>query len=249
MVAEIPTQSVLSSHNIKDLLPEILHNYILQVHTSPGAINILSTTPRHLEGSTIDTMEDSPLGRLPGELRNQIYELVLTLDEPLSIRAADNCHRFHFQLPYTKRYTNALLRVCKQARRECAGFFYDNTFHLIYPGFMRSGGGYNMLDWFSRTVSAVDGAKSVKEVVIVSTLVDASPQHIGNLLLSVRSACQSMAHISRAPTDITQLTWELVVMRRHGENLKLDLDVREFGKRPHADLNKSIQCYSWGSQS
>jgi hypothetical protein len=77
-------------------------------------------------------MDKSPLGTLPPELRNRIYELVLPWPTPFKI--GYNVWR-DISLAYgdEARFSRptALLRTCIQIRNECRGvFFATNTFEL-----------------------------------------------------------------------------------------------------------------------
>jgi len=44
----------------------------------------VTTTPQ-FKYDTLGTMDDSPLSKLPAELRNRIYELALSDGEPLAL--------------------------------------------------------------------------------------------------------------------------------------------------------------------
>lgn len=89
-------------------------------------------------------MDNSPLLRLPLELRNEIYEYVVTL--PLSVRITvedPNFYRLFFGRPETRTYrvtgvcpqsfraTFAISSVCHQMRQEIDSMTWScNTFRL-----------------------------------------------------------------------------------------------------------------------
>lgn len=74
-------------------------------------------------------MENSPLGRLSSELRNEIYELALTADKPLTI-----CTKLSLPSGTPRAPTGsqpALTRVCRQVRKETLTMFYHTNTFLI----------------------------------------------------------------------------------------------------------------------
>ena len=79
-------------------------------------------------------MEASPIGKLAGELRNRIYELVLNPPEGIDIES--DSESGEFGLPPTPNQVFALARTCKQIHHETRAFTYsDNKFCLHYGGF------------------------------------------------------------------------------------------------------------------
>lgn len=80
-------------------------------------------------------MENSPLNKISAELRNQIYELVLMHEHPISITADDyvsDLRATNFKL---KSHPLALLHTCKQISNESTALFYgNNAFHFEFPG-------------------------------------------------------------------------------------------------------------------
>lgn len=72
-------------------------------------------------------MEHSPLGRLPPELRNNIYELVFKQMKPVTIFYLDGAwNRHHLTHDF------ALTKTCKQIHAETSQLFYSgSTFMLI----------------------------------------------------------------------------------------------------------------------
>lgn len=73
-------------------------------------------------------MESSPLGSLPGELRNEIYRLALCEKEPIEVE----CQAATYPgVPRRYRFLPGLLVTCKQARAEASEVYLaDNTFKL-----------------------------------------------------------------------------------------------------------------------
>lgn len=66
---------------------------------------------------------DSPLFRLPGELRNKIYEYALTNDQPVLVNSEG------FEVP-------TLLSTCHAIRSEAMSLFYlHNTFDILFEYF------------------------------------------------------------------------------------------------------------------
>ncbi|KAK3704634.1 hypothetical protein LTR37_013733 [Vermiconidia calcicola] len=72
------------------------------------------------QGAGSTDLQQSPILRLPGEVRNTIYRLCLTGSTPVDV-----------ERPMLVR--TALLRVCKQIRAEGEGIFYgENSFRVKY---------------------------------------------------------------------------------------------------------------------
>lgn len=66
-------------------------------------------------------MDDSPLARLPQELRNYVYELAVTSDKPIRV-STEILPRW--QAP-------GLLQCCHQSRNEASGIYFGgNTFSV-----------------------------------------------------------------------------------------------------------------------
>lgn len=62
------------------------------------------------------------LDKLPAELRNDIYSLVLISGDPIDVEDMKSIHA-----------RTALLRTCRQVREEASGLFYgDNTFRTLW---------------------------------------------------------------------------------------------------------------------
>ena len=91
-------------------------------------------------GAILNTARSASDGRntcilltTPGEIRNEIYKLCLTSDQPLDIT------------PHNIRARTALLQVNKQVRSEAEKFFYsENSFPLKY---LSPGDGHLALTW------------------------------------------------------------------------------------------------------
>ena len=74
--------------------------------------------------------------KLPGELRNQIYELVLPVDTVIEIRSrrkpSNRCQMVIEPAKMLRWAEPALLQVSRQIRAECVGLYYgDNHFKLF----------------------------------------------------------------------------------------------------------------------
>lgn len=63
-------------------------------------------------------MDASPLNKLPAELRNSIYRMVLVDESPVKVNKKSVLER------------TALLHTCAQIREEAKGIFYENAFHI-----------------------------------------------------------------------------------------------------------------------
>ena len=89
-----------------------------ELHVSPSSRRL-----------TASTMENSPLRKLPAELRNQIYELVLTEKYPIVTSKGLDYRR---QITYLgKRHQMGITRTCKEIHAESANLFHAlNTFVL-----------------------------------------------------------------------------------------------------------------------
>ncbi|PPJ51509.1 hypothetical protein CBER1_07967 [Cercospora berteroae] len=71
-------------------------------------------------------MENSPLEKLPAELRNEIYRLAVSANKPLNVCARSPGYHKAVQPPIT--------RVCRQIRGESLGIFYhcnDLVFKVV----------------------------------------------------------------------------------------------------------------------
>jgi hypothetical protein len=87
---------------------------------------------RRQSTSIIPTQPQSAfLSRLPGELRNLIYELALTEPTPIpAVRSArmPGQHEYAYKCKYKYKFnTPALGQVCRQIRQECLGIAYSNN--------------------------------------------------------------------------------------------------------------------------
>ncbi|KAM3417275.1 hypothetical protein BST61_g5531 [Cercospora zeina] len=84
--------------------------------TTPS-LKILSLTT----SPPLDTMDASPLKKLPAELRNKVFKLAVVADEPIAISSSYPGYDIATQPPLT--------RVCRQTRNETLEIFYHfNTF-------------------------------------------------------------------------------------------------------------------------
>jgi hypothetical protein len=71
------------------------------------------------KSTSAPTAHDSPLLRLPAELKTKIYALVLTGDE--------NAEEFHVGFPEVLSRSGQLLRVCKKVHDDAAPCLYAST--------------------------------------------------------------------------------------------------------------------------
>lgn len=77
-------------------------------------------------------MDNSPLGRLPAELRNHIWELALYQRDGNFIELTSMKFTRLFR---STRHPLGLLRACRATYIECRAMFYAiNTFHLECRG-------------------------------------------------------------------------------------------------------------------
>lgn len=75
---------------------------------------------RRLQAAISSTPTQSPLFKLPAELRNTVYRLVLTGEGPLTVKKDEIGNLM------------ALLRTCKQTREEASSIFYSEN-RFIFP--------------------------------------------------------------------------------------------------------------------
>lgn len=115
--------------HLQDISTLLLHISDLSSSVFPFVefiISIHSAIPPeryHTELSNLGNMDNSPLARLPAELRNYIYELVLIETQPIEVNWG---------------YSNLwiappLLQTCRQARSEAAPIYYSgSTFTIMH---------------------------------------------------------------------------------------------------------------------
>lgn len=100
-------------------------------------LDTFTTTTRH-HLATNPAMDESPLNKLPGELRNQIYELALyhgriNIDTTPYLHHPADSH-FPGAVTFQARHALALRSVCKQLEKETTQIFYAiNTFVFVAP--------------------------------------------------------------------------------------------------------------------
>ena len=96
-------------------------------HTRPRTTAVLPSQP-----------QCAFLSRIPGEIRNQIYELALADSAPIpAVRVVRMPHQEIFDFKYRYRISApALAKTCRQIRQECLAIAYsDNTFVFeLLPG-------------------------------------------------------------------------------------------------------------------
>lgn len=121
-------------------------------------------------------MDDSPLSTLAPELRNYIYELVLTRERPF--RIFSNGRSAQLDLCDAKTHPLALTATCKRIHAECTSmFFAANTFTICLPHVSRffdvSISGtitprvYNMVHlWVFQRAIGKDSASALRHLVL-----------------------------------------------------------------------------------
>ncbi|KAK5745986.1 hypothetical protein LTR17_001116 [Elasticomyces elasticus] len=86
-----------------------------------------------VKSSTAIAVMASPLLRLPGELRTEIYKLVVTIKNTIHISHRKADHKMFGVVPYSEPLSHslALLQTCKQTNAEASPLFYSlNTFEI-----------------------------------------------------------------------------------------------------------------------
>lgn len=79
-------------------------------------------------------MNLSPLSTISPELRNQIYELVLVHEHPVSITADKSSSNIRTTSFLPDSHALGLLRTCTQINSESTALFYgNNSFHFEFP--------------------------------------------------------------------------------------------------------------------
>lgn len=76
-------------------------------------------------------MENSLLGKLSPELRNNIYGYALTSPEPFTVQRHIGTGRLVQYKPTKQQHPLALARTCSAARKECTQLFYANNVFII----------------------------------------------------------------------------------------------------------------------
>ena len=197
-------------------------------------------------------MEASPFGKLPAELRNNIYELVLPRNDTLKIHsiyrrrgARENVVDFL----YSRKNINALLLTCKRIRRDCAGLFYaNNTFRITSSGHLPE-----VAACFADEASAVGGSSMIKELIMVPWRQYYGHQlgHEGlkGLFETFRLLSAELARNARLLGQIQELRLEFRIRwgvawlgssrRPTTAAWRLSVDVREYGILSEADFREA----------
>ncbi|KAK5124150.1 hypothetical protein LTR85_001853 [Meristemomyces frigidus] len=101
-------------------------------------------------------MDDSPLAKLPPELRNNIYELALRYKEPIVVSSADALHRRRAQIFSPNGLDSGifgLAMTCNAIRKECLLLYYSvNEFSLHTDGIGQGDDGLRPLYLFRRII-------------------------------------------------------------------------------------------------
>lgn len=115
---------------VKFVMPHS-HSSLQHLFVPPPLSSTSSTSATLLTHRRQRKMDHSPLARLPAELRNIIYELVLVQDEPIEIgwkRYGKSTVRHMRATNYCKA---GLLQTCREIYEDCKGFVYScNSFKL-----------------------------------------------------------------------------------------------------------------------
>ena len=112
--AQLPLQTLSRAHQIVKIFAPCQRVRTTQTHTNTPA------------------MEDSPLGKLPAELRNRIYTFVFQRPSPIKILLRPPRKRSLTTDDETKEdKPTSLLLTCRQVNVECSQLFYAvNTFEI-----------------------------------------------------------------------------------------------------------------------
>lgn len=212
------------------------------VHATAARPSRKITQP-HITPTTRSSVTEitGPLGKLPGELRNQIYKLVLIFSEPLLVSGFRQYKpRFGFS-----NNANGLLFTCKQIRRECADmFFAQNSFLVTIP--INIHVAYSAVAAFWRAASTMEGARSIKYLVLMLDSFYQSNQFTAALERLLRG-CAKLAQDERMLKHIGQLNCRLEVEWFHHEtgalpgSAMMHADVREYGRISKCEFSSFLR--------
>jgi len=80
-------------------------------------------------------MDASPLAKLPPELRNNIFDLVVIIPNGVHLELSQGWPQTPDESADSVKHAMALMRTCKQIRQECfTTFFTANTFTFATAG-------------------------------------------------------------------------------------------------------------------
>lgn len=197
-------------------------------------------------------MEASPFGKLPAELRNKIYELVLPRNETLQIHSIDRRRGAREKIVdflFSRKNINALLLTCKRTRQDCAGLFYaNNTFRIVSEGHHTA-----VAACFADEASAAGGSSVIKELIMVPWRQfhghPLGQEGLKDLFQTFRTRSANMARNARLLGQIEELRFEIRI--RWGVAWRddswqpttagwtLSVDVREYGVLSDADFQEA----------
>lgn len=174
-------------------------------------------------------MNNSPLNRLAAELRNQIYELVLTAPGPISCRFQGKDQAWVCDLKYKYGNLLAITQTCKEIHNECHEMVYAlNTFEVqTSPAYFR----YNMNQF--RPFVGAPSAALVRSLVFDIGVLDTEDwdeddPHYPHLIAHMET------HVGFALDDLRDVAsqhkechFELKFKLHRLENLELKLDARD----------------------
>ena len=197
-------------------------------------------------------METSPFGKLPAELRNKIYELVLPRNDTLKVHSTYRRRRTGESVAtflFPRKNINALLLTCKQARQDCAGLFYaNNTFRIASWGHHTE-----VAASFADQASAVGGSPVIKELIMVPWGQyhghQLGQEGLKDLFETFRVSSADMARNARLLGQIEELRFEFrirwgIAWRDNSWQATtagwgLSVDVREYGVLSEADFQEA----------
>ncbi|KAK5124171.1 hypothetical protein LTR85_001874 [Meristemomyces frigidus] len=108
----------------------------LKTGSANGKKLVVSLEPLKHWISPLDpyAMDDSPLAKLPAELRNHIYTLVLKRNTPYGVTSAYNLIDIVLERTGGEKHTLGMSATCKALHAECTPFFYaENQFIIKCP--------------------------------------------------------------------------------------------------------------------
>lgn len=176
-------------------------------------------------------MESSPLNKLPGELRNRIYELALSQAGDITVFVSGiRPHLFH---PTETKNILSLTETCKDIRHEASPVFYRvNKFVLIskYLGERYSGDIQNAQNtqWKRGLCDWLDLLKPRNVTALSHVEVDIGTSFLYNYVPSSESIWRSVASV-RSHFDLktlvcmkTELDWTYESRRAFGISIPLN---------------------------
>ncbi|GIZ43610.1 hypothetical protein CKM354_000682900 [Cercospora kikuchii] len=171
-------------------------------------------------------MDESPLGRLPPELRNGVWHLAVTQDKPINLSTYQD--EVYIWPCYEK--INWVFKTCKQIYNECAAMMYaNNTFAVpVYGmygrpdrrGFLEQGGILDLL-------RANPGTKRMENLVLCDVGVwglPEPPQSTDFFVETLWRRTQQLGYNNNWPyaPHLRLLSWEALLCK----DVKIQIDLR-----------------------